>query len=72
MKNLISMRDLSKEEILHLMDVAGKIEAGEIVPDMQRKLAALLFFEPSTRTMFSFSTLHAVMRTECARRMRGL
>jgi aspartate carbamoyltransferase catalytic subunit len=56
MKNLISMRDLSKEEILHLMDVAGKIEAGEIVPDMQRKLAALLFFEPSTRTMFSFDT----------------
>ena len=56
MKNLISMRDLSKEEILHLMDVTGKIEAGKIVPDMQRKLAALLFFEPSTRTMFSFDT----------------
>ena len=56
MKNLISMRDLSKEEILHLMDVTSKIEAGKIVPDMQRKLAALLFFEPSTRTMFSFDT----------------
>ncbi len=56
MKNLISMRDLTKEEILHLLDVAGKIENGEIVPDMQRKLAALLFFEPSTRTMFSFDT----------------
>ena len=56
MKNLISMRDLKKEEILHLMDIAGKIENGEIVPDMQRKLAALLFFEPSTRTMFSFDT----------------
>ncbi|MBC8415938.1 MAG: aspartate carbamoyltransferase [Candidatus Cloacimonetes bacterium] len=56
MKNLISMRDLSKEEILHLMDVTGKIEAGKIVPNMQRKLAALLFFEPSTRTMFSFDT----------------
>lgn len=56
MKNLISMRDLSKEEILHLLDVAGKIESGEIVPNMQRKLAALLFFEPSTRTMFSFDT----------------
>ena len=56
MKNLISMRDLCKEEILHLMDIAGKIESGVIVPDMQRKLAALLFFEPSTRTMFSFDT----------------
>ena len=56
MKNLISMRDLSKKEILHLMDIASKIEGGKIVPDMQRKLAALLFFEPSTRTMFSFDT----------------
>ncbi len=50
------MRDLSKKEILHLMDIASKIEEGKIVPDMQRKLAALLFFEPSTRTMFSFDT----------------
>jgi len=56
MKNLISMRDLSKDEILNLMDVAGKIENGKIIPDLQRKLAALLFFEPSTRTMFSFDT----------------
>ena len=56
MKNLISMRDLSKEDIMRLMDTAAKIENGEIVPDMQRKLAALLFFEPSTRTMFSFDT----------------
>jgi len=56
MKNLISMRDLSKKDILRLMDIAAKIEKGEIVPNMQRKLAALLFFEPSTRTMFSFDT----------------
>jgi aspartate carbamoyltransferase catalytic subunit len=56
MKNLISMRDLTKEEILYLMEVAVKIENGEIMPNMQRKLAALLFFEPSTRTMFSFDT----------------
>ncbi|RLC54525.1 MAG: aspartate carbamoyltransferase [Candidatus Cloacimonadota bacterium] len=56
MKNLISMRDLSKDEILNLMDIAGKIETGKIIPDLQRKLAALLFFEPSTRTMFSFDT----------------
>jgi aspartate carbamoyltransferase catalytic subunit len=56
MKNLISMRDLSKEEILHLMEVAGKIEKGDVKVDMQRRLAALLFFEPSTRTMFSFDT----------------
>ncbi|MCF7858683.1 MAG: aspartate carbamoyltransferase [Candidatus Cloacimonetes bacterium] len=56
MKNLISMRDLKPEEIYHLLSVTEKIEKGEIIPDMQRKLAALLFFEPSTRTMFSFDT----------------
>jgi aspartate carbamoyltransferase catalytic subunit len=56
MKHLISMRDLSKEEILHLLDIAANIEKGQFIPDMQRKLAALLFFEPSTRTMFSFDT----------------
>ncbi len=56
MKNLISMRDLSKEEILYLLKLASQIEKGEVNPDMQRRLAALLFFEPSTRTMFSFDT----------------
>jgi aspartate carbamoyltransferase catalytic subunit len=56
MKNLISMRDLSKEEILHFMQIAEKIEKGELQPDMKGKLAALLFFEPSTRTHFSFAT----------------
>lgn len=56
MKNLISMRDLSKEDILYFMETADKIENGELVPDMKGKLAALLFFEPSTRTHFSFAT----------------
>lgn len=56
MKNLISMRDLKKQDILYLMEIASKIEEGELVPNMQRKLAALLFYEPSTRTMFSFDT----------------
>ncbi len=56
MKNLISMRDLSKEEILYFMEIARKIENGEINPDMNRKVAALMFYEPSTRTHFSFAT----------------
>jgi len=50
------MRDLSKKDILYFMDVAEKIEKGELNPDMDKKLAALLFFEPSTRTHFSFAT----------------
>ncbi|NPA44723.1 MAG: aspartate carbamoyltransferase [Chlorobi bacterium] len=56
MKNLISMRDVSTKDILKLIDLASKIEKKEINVDMTGKLAALLFFEPSTRTHFSFET----------------
>lgn len=56
MKNLISMRDVSTKDILNLIDLASKIENKEINVDMTGKLAALLFFEPSTRTHFSFET----------------
>ncbi|MCK4312906.1 MAG: aspartate carbamoyltransferase, partial [Candidatus Cloacimonetes bacterium] len=56
MKNLISMRDLSKKEILDLMELAEKIETGKLKPDMSDKLGALIFYEPSTRTQFSFAT----------------
>lgn len=56
MENLISMRDLEKANIVHYLETATRIESGEIVPDMGDKLAALLFFEPSTRTRFSFET----------------
>jgi aspartate carbamoyltransferase catalytic subunit len=38
------------------METAAKIEKGELNPNMERKLAALMFYEPSTRTHFSFAT----------------
>ncbi len=56
MKDLLSMRDLNKEEILNFMKIAEKIEKGEIKPDMSKRIAALIFYEPSTRTHFSFAT----------------
>lgn len=56
MKHLISMRDLSKEQILFFVDVASKIENKQLSIDLSQFVAALLFFEPSTRTMFSFDT----------------
>lgn len=56
MKHIISMRDISKNEISSLIDLAQKIEAQEINIDISGRLAALLFFEPSTRTAFSFDT----------------
>ena len=56
MNNLISMRDLSKAEILQIMEVAEKIESGKLKVNIPDKVAALLFYEPSTRTLFSFDT----------------
>ncbi len=56
MKHFISMRDIGKREILELLDLAEKIETGQITPDLSPYLGALLFFEPSTRTHFSFDT----------------
>ncbi len=56
MKDLLSMRDLNKEEILNFMKIAEKIEKDEIKPDMSKRIAALIFYEPSTRTHFSFAT----------------
>ncbi len=56
MQNLVSMRQVNKDEILRLIDLAAQIEQGKIKPDLSGKLGALLFFEPSTRTLFSFDT----------------
>jgi aspartate carbamoyltransferase catalytic subunit len=55
-KNIISMKDLGREEMLFLIETAGEIEAGRLRPDLAGKIAALLFFEPSTRTCFSFDS----------------
>lgn len=53
-KDIISIGDISKEEILHILDVAQKFEK-KVNPDLLKgKIAATLFFEPSTRTEQSF------------------
>ncbi|MCK5686073.1 aspartate carbamoyltransferase [bacterium] len=56
MKNVISIRDLSREEILHLLDQGEKIEKGELKPDHSETVMSIVFFESSTRTRFSFET----------------
>jgi len=56
MKDLVSMRAVGKQEILDLIGLAERIETGKLRPDLSGKLGALLFFEPSTRTFFSFDT----------------
>jgi len=56
MMNLISMRDLSKKQILDLVNCAQEIETGILKPDLSGKIMASLFYEPSTRTQLSFDT----------------
>lgn len=56
MKNLLSMEDVSNEEIEAILKRAAEFEAGA-KPQLERDyLVANLFFEPSTRTKTSFET----------------
>lgn len=53
-KNLISIQDFSKEELLHILEVAKEFEANREQNFLAGKVIACLFFEPSTRTRLSF------------------
>jgi len=59
MESIISMNDMSKEEILNILELARKIDE---TPDNEKlkflygKIIATLFFEPSTRTKMSFES----------------
>lgn len=56
-QDIISVKDFSKEEILYLLGLAEKIKK---MPNknqlLKGKIMASLFFEPSTRTRFSFES----------------
>jgi aspartate carbamoyltransferase len=57
-RDIVSTEDLSKEDILHILDVSAKME--EMVEKecistlLVDKMVAIIFLEPSTRTMLSF------------------
>lgn len=53
-KSLISIGDFSKDEILHVLDVAKEFEKNREQNFLAGKVIACLFFEPSTRTRLSF------------------
>lgn len=55
-RNLISINDFSKEEHLHVLDVAAEFEANPRQPILTDRVVATLFFEPSTRTRLSFES----------------
>ena len=58
-KDLLGLRDLSKEEIQYILEVAKSFQDVSLrpvkkVPALRGKTVANLFFEPSTRTRISF------------------
>lgn len=54
MKNLLTMNELSKEEIIQILNQAERFQKGETWEAGTGKYAANLFFEASTRTKCSF------------------
>ncbi len=54
MNHLTAMSELSAAEITELLREAKAIKEGTVRPDLAGKFVANLFFEPSTRTRFSF------------------
>jgi len=54
MRNLVSIRDLNAEEISQIIDLASDFEKDKVVSTCFGKHLALMFFENSTRTHFSF------------------
>jgi len=55
-KSIVSITDYSKEQILSILDHAATFEANPNQNLLNGKVAATLFFEPSTRTRLSFET----------------
>ena len=54
--NFVTIADLSREEIMHLIEMAQKFEKHPNRELLKGKVVATLFFEPSTRTQLSFQT----------------
>ena len=55
-KDLISVKDLSKEELLFLINTAENMDQEDCSELLRGKILATLFFEPSTRTRLSFES----------------
>lgn len=56
MKSLLTLNDLSIDEISGILDQAERFRGGEKSDCGEGKLIVNLFFEPSTRTHYSFET----------------
>lgn len=56
MDNLFRLKDLSVKEINDILDLANKCKDGTYDNYLKDKIIANCFFEPSTRTQYSFNT----------------
>ncbi|GLI54998.1 aspartate carbamoyltransferase [Propionigenium maris DSM 9537] len=54
MKDIISMRSLTKEQIEKILEMAKRLEENPQPELLKGKVVSALFFEPSTRTRLSF------------------
>ncbi len=59
-RNIVSITDLSREEIEYILKVAKDMrpfhDGGKVSKSLEGKILATFFFEPSTRTRLSFET----------------
>jgi aspartate carbamoyltransferase catalytic subunit len=55
-RSLVSIDDLSTDEISKILDLAAEFEKKPIQKLLENKVIATLFFEPSTRTRLSFES----------------
>lgn len=55
-KHLVSIDDLSKEDLLNLLERADQFRKRHTGTELENKVVASLFFEPSTRTRLSFES----------------
>ncbi len=55
-KSLVSIDDLSTDEMVSILDLAEEFERESSQPLLEGKVIATLFFEPSTRTRLSFES----------------
>ena len=64
-RDVINGYDFTNQELCHIMDTAmiyeKRVKEGEVIHDLDGKIVATLFFEPSTRTRLSFQA--AINRT---------
>lgn len=56
MNSIVSINDLTKQDLLSLLETAASFEAEPNRKLLEGKVIATLFFEPSTRTRLSFET----------------